>query len=103
MGNTFLPVVGSLSKDADITCVVVTRYTDTVVYGRRGRVWVTQTICGTCMCMAVGTESRGIACNTLHVVHVFVGGRIVKSGDAALADEIEDAGYDAFREELGVG
>jgi Fe-S cluster assembly ATP-binding protein len=40
---------------------------------------------------------------TPDVVHVFVGGRIVKSGGPALADEIEDAGYDAFREELGVG
>ncbi len=36
-------------------------------------------------------------------VHVFMDGRIIQSGDAALADEIEDAGYEAFRPELGVG
>jgi len=36
-------------------------------------------------------------------VHVFLDGRIVESGDAALADSIEDAGYDSFRSELGVG
>ena len=30
-------------------------------------------------------------------VHVFVDGRIVESGDAALAKRIEDEGYDAFR------
>ncbi len=36
-------------------------------------------------------------------VHVFMDGRIIQSGDAALADEIEEAGYDAFRPELGVG
>ena len=36
-------------------------------------------------------------------VHVFLDGRIVESGDASLADSIEDAGYDSFRTELGVG
>jgi Fe-S cluster assembly ATP-binding protein len=36
-------------------------------------------------------------------VHVFMDGRIIQSGDAARADEIEEAGYEAFRPELGVG
>ena len=36
-------------------------------------------------------------------VHVFVDGHIVKSGNAGLADSIEEAGYDAFRPELIVG
>jgi len=36
-------------------------------------------------------------------VHVFLDGRIIESGDASLADSIEDAGYDSFRSELGVG
>jgi Fe-S cluster assembly ATP-binding protein len=36
-------------------------------------------------------------------VHVFLDGRIVETGDAALADSIEDAGYDSFRSDLGVG
>jgi Fe-S cluster assembly ATP-binding protein len=36
-------------------------------------------------------------------VHVFMDGRIIQSGDAGLADEIEEAGYEAFRPELGVG
>lgn len=36
-------------------------------------------------------------------VHVFLDGRIVESGDASLADAIEEAGYDSFRSELGVG
>ena len=36
-------------------------------------------------------------------VHVFLDGRIVESGDASLADSIEDTGYDSFRSELGVG
>jgi Fe-S cluster assembly ATP-binding protein len=36
-------------------------------------------------------------------VHVFLDGTIVESGDASLADAIEDAGYDSFRSELGVG
>jgi Fe-S cluster assembly ATP-binding protein len=40
---------------------------------------------------------------TPDVVHVFIDGRIIESGDAALADRIEEAGYDAFRPELGVG
>ncbi len=39
---------------------------------------------------------------TPDVVHVFVDGQIVKSGDADLADSIEEAGYDAFRPEVGV-
>ncbi len=34
---------------------------------------------------------------TPDVVHVFVDGRIVESGDAALAARIEDEGYEAFR------
>jgi Fe-S cluster assembly ATP-binding protein len=36
-------------------------------------------------------------------VHVFVDGHIVESGDAGLADSIEEAGYDGFRPELSVG
>lgn len=38
---------------------------------------------------------------TPDVVHVFVGGRIVETGDAALAKRIEEEGYDAFR--VGAG
>jgi Fe-S cluster assembly ATPase SufC len=33
-------------------------------------------------------------------VHVFVDGRIVESGEAALADAIEEAGYDEYRTEV---
>ncbi|MEZ5176500.1 MAG: Fe-S cluster assembly ATPase SufC [Acidimicrobiia bacterium] len=36
-------------------------------------------------------------------VHVFVDGTIVESGTAELADAIEEAGYEAFRPEVGVG
>ena len=36
-------------------------------------------------------------------VHVFLDGSIVESGDASLADSIEEAVYDSFRSELGVG
>jgi Fe-S cluster assembly ATP-binding protein len=36
---------------------------------------------------------------TPDVVHVFLDGRIVESGDAALADVIEDTGYDEYRAE----
>jgi Fe-S cluster assembly ATP-binding protein len=36
-------------------------------------------------------------------VHVFVDGHIVKSGNAGLADSIEEKGYEAFRPELSVG
>ena len=36
---------------------------------------------------------------TPDVVHVFVDGRVVKTGDAALAKRIEEDGYDAFRVE----
>jgi Fe-S cluster assembly ATP-binding protein len=36
---------------------------------------------------------------TPDVVHVFLDGRIVESGDAALADVIEDKGYDEYRAE----
>ena len=36
-------------------------------------------------------------------VHVFVDGRIAKSGDASLADSIETAGYDAYRVEATAG
>lgn len=35
---------------------------------------------------------------TPDVVHVFMDGKIVESGDASLADTIEDAGYDTYRE-----
>ena len=35
---------------------------------------------------------------TPDVVHVFLDGRIVESGDASLADRIEVAGYDSYRE-----
>jgi len=35
---------------------------------------------------------------TPNVVHVFLDGRIVASGDASLGDTIEEAGYDAYRE-----
>jgi len=35
---------------------------------------------------------------TPDVVHVFLDGRIVASGDASLADTIEDTGYDTYRE-----
>jgi Fe-S cluster assembly ATP-binding protein len=34
---------------------------------------------------------------TPDVVHVFLDGAIVESGDASLADSIEEAGYDAYR------
>jgi Fe-S cluster assembly ATP-binding protein len=37
---------------------------------------------------------------TPDVVHVFLDGRIVESGDAALADVIEDKGYDEYRTEV---
>lgn len=33
-------------------------------------------------------------------VHVLIGGRIVKEGDAELVDEIEDHGFDAFKSEV---
>jgi len=36
---------------------------------------------------------------TPDVVHVFVDGEVVKTGDAALAKRIEEDGYDAFRNE----
>lgn len=39
---------------------------------------------------------------TPDVVHVFVDGQIVESGDAALADVIEEAGYDEYRSEVPV-
>jgi len=35
---------------------------------------------------------------TPDVVHVFLDGKIVQSGDASLADMIEDTGYDTYRE-----
>ena len=35
-------------------------------------------------------------------VHVLMGGRIVKSGGAELAKELEDKGYDGLRQELGI-
>jgi len=34
---------------------------------------------------------------TPDIVHVFLDGQIVESGDASLADTIEDAGYDTYR------
>lgn len=40
---------------------------------------------------------------TPDVVHVFVDGKIVESGDAALADQIEEAGYDTYRPEVTAG
>ncbi|NQV05135.1 Fe-S cluster assembly ATPase SufC, partial [bacterium] len=36
---------------------------------------------------------------TPDVVHVFLDGRVVESGDADLARRIEDVGYDSFRAE----
>jgi Fe-S cluster assembly ATP-binding protein len=35
-------------------------------------------------------------------VHVLMGGRIVKSGGAELAKELEEKGYEGLRAELGV-
>jgi Fe-S cluster assembly ATP-binding protein len=40
---------------------------------------------------------------TPDVVHVFFDGRIVESGDAALADRIEEGGYDRYRPEVVPG
>jgi Fe-S cluster assembly ATP-binding protein len=37
-----------------------------------------------------------------HQVHVMVGGRIVRSGGAELALELEARGYEEFREPAGV-
>ena len=39
---------------------------------------------------------------TPDVVHVFVDGRVVESGDASLAERIEAEGYEAFRPEPAV-
>jgi Fe-S cluster assembly ATP-binding protein len=39
---------------------------------------------------------------TPHHVHVLMGGRIVKSGGAELAKELEEKGYDGLRTELGI-
>jgi Fe-S cluster assembly ATP-binding protein len=36
-------------------------------------------------------------------VHVMVSGRIVRSGGAELAHELEARGYEAFKEPVGVG
>lgn len=36
------------------------------------------------------------------VVHVMMGGRIVKTGDAELAQKLEDEGYAGLRDELGL-
>jgi Fe-S cluster assembly ATP-binding protein len=36
-------------------------------------------------------------------VHVMMGGRIVKSGGAELANELEEKGYEGVRKELGLG
>ncbi|MCB1246952.1 MAG: Fe-S cluster assembly ATPase SufC [Acidimicrobiia bacterium] len=35
-------------------------------------------------------------------IHVMIDGRVVDSGGAELADELEDGGYDAVRERLGI-
>jgi Fe-S cluster assembly ATP-binding protein len=35
-------------------------------------------------------------------VHVLVNGRIVRSGDASLAKQIENTGYDPILQELGI-
>ena len=35
-------------------------------------------------------------------IHVMLEGQIVESGGPELADELEDAGYDAIRERLGI-
>jgi Fe-S cluster assembly ATP-binding protein len=40
---------------------------------------------------------------TPDAVHVFLDGRIVESGDASLADTIEEDGYDAYRAEAVAG
>ncbi|MFD1464652.1 Fe-S cluster assembly ATPase SufC [Lapidilactobacillus mulanensis] len=39
---------------------------------------------------------------TPDVVHVMMGGRVVKSGDASLAAKLEDEGYTGLRDELGL-
>ena len=36
------------------------------------------------------------------IVHIMIGGRIVKTGDYTLANEIEEKGYDWLRDELGI-
>jgi Fe-S cluster assembly ATP-binding protein len=38
---------------------------------------------------------------TPHVVHVMVDGRIIRSGGAELALELEERGYDWVRETIG--
>jgi len=60
---------------------------------------------------AIHTESTGMLLITHyqrilnyitpHVVHVLIGGRIVRSGGPELAAELERSGYDSFREEAG--
>ncbi len=40
---------------------------------------------------------------TPDIVHVFLDGAIVESGDASLADKIEESGYDAYRVEAARG
>jgi Fe-S cluster assembly ATP-binding protein len=35
-------------------------------------------------------------------VHVLVDGRIVKTGDGSLAKEIEEKGYESFKESLAI-
>ncbi|MGH2722524.1 MAG: ABC transporter ATP-binding protein, partial [Actinomycetota bacterium] len=37
-----------------------------------------------------------------HVIHVLIGGRIVRSGGKELAMELEEKGYEQFRAEVGV-
>ena len=40
---------------------------------------------------------------TPDVVHIFLDGRIVESGEATLADTIEETGYDTYRTEVTTG
>ncbi len=46
--------------------------------------------------------SRILSHMSVDRVHVMMGGRIVDSGGAELADELEDGGYDAVRARLGI-
>jgi Fe-S cluster assembly ATP-binding protein len=38
-----------------------------------------------------------------HIIHVLIGGRIVRSGGKELAHELEEKGYEQFRADAGVG
>jgi Fe-S cluster assembly ATP-binding protein len=46
--------------------------------------------------------SRILSYMSVDRVHIMMGGRIVDSGGAELADELEDGGYDAVRARLGI-